>query len=63
MHIDFAGLFMDRMFLLLVDAHSKSGEVIDMTKSITVMSFVAALRHFFVAYGLPEQVMSDNCPR
>ena len=34
-----------------------------MAKSTTVMSTVAALRHLFAAYGLPEQVMSDNGPQ
>ena len=38
-HIDFAGTFMDQMFLLLVEAHSKRGEeVIDMAKSTSVTS-------------------------
>ena len=42
MHIDFAGPF-NRMFLLLVDGHSKLGEVINMAKSTIVTSTVAAL--------------------
>ena len=54
---------MDGMFLLLVDAHSKWGEMIDMAKSITAMSTVAALRHHYFAVGLPEQVVSDNSPQ
>ena len=62
LHIDFAGPFMNRMFVLLVDAHSKWGEVIDMAKSTTTTNSVAALRHLFAAYGLTEQVVSDNGP-
>ena len=46
-HINFAGPFMHQMFLLLVDAHSKWGEVIDMLKSTMATSTVAALRQFF----------------
>ena len=62
MHIDFAGSFMSRMFLLLVDAHSKWGGVIDMAKSTTVTSTMAALRHCFTEYALPEKVVPDNSP-
>ena len=47
------------MFRLLMDAHSKWGELMDMAKSTTAMSTVAALGHLFAAYGLPEQVVSD----
>ena len=52
----FAGPFMDRMFLLLVAAHSKWGEVIDMAKSTPVTSAMVALQHHFVAYGFTEHV-------
>ena len=65
MHIDFAGPFIDRMFLLLVDTRSEWGEVIDMAKSTTATSTVAALRHHFAAYGLTEhngpQFDSEEC--
>ena len=61
--MDFAGPFMDWMFQLLVDAHSKWDEVINMTKSTTATRTVAAFRHFFTEYRLPEQVVSDNAPQ
>ena len=63
MHIDFAGPFMDRIFLLLVDAHSKWSAVIDMAKCTTATSTIAVLRHIFAMYGLPEQVVSNNSPQ
>ena len=38
-------------------------EVIDMAKSTTAMSTVAAFQHLFAAYGLVEQVLSGNGPQ
>ena len=54
-HIDFAGPFMDQMFLLLVNAYFKWGEV-NYWPSLQ-------LQHLFAVYGLPEQVVSDNGPQ
>ncbi|XP_063775454.1 uncharacterized protein K02A2.6-like, partial [Pseudophryne corroboree] len=61
-HIDFAGPFMDCMFLIAVDAHSKWPEVIKM-KSTTSEKTIAVLRTIFARNGLPEQVCSDNGPK
>ncbi len=49
-HLDFAGPFMGKSFLLAIDAHSKWGEVYDMTSTTTTKYYVAA-------YGLPQQIM------
>ena len=62
LHIDFAGPFMGRSFLVVVDAHSKWPEVFEMTNTSTAKT-IAVLRHLFAAYGLPEQVVSDNGPQ
>ena len=61
-HVDFAGPFMGSMYLVVVDAHSKWPEVYEMS-STTVAKTITVLRHIFAAYGLPEQVVSDNGPQ
>ena len=50
------------MFLIIVDAHSRWPEVIEM-KTITAISTIQELRRLFSAYGLPLQVVSDNGPQ
>ena len=61
-HIDFAGPFMGKLFLLVVDAHSKWPEVREM-KSTTAARTIEVLRQLFASHGLPEQVVSDNGPQ
>ena len=61
-HIDFADPFLDKMFLVVVDAHSKWPEVIQMS-STTSFKTIEALRSIFAKYGLPEQLVSDNGPQ
>ena len=56
-HIDFAGPFLNKTFLIVVDAHSKWPEVIT-----TSHQTITALQTLFAKYGLPEQV-SDNGPQ
>lgn len=62
MHLDFAGLFLDRMFLVVIDAHSKWPEVVEMM-STTVHKTITELRKLFTRYGLPLQVVTDNGPQ
>ena len=61
-HIDFAGPFLGKNFLVVVDAHSKWAEVIEMS-STTSSKTIVELRKLFSAYGLPEQIVSDNGPQ
>ena len=61
-HIDFAGPFLTKMFLIVVDAHSKWPEVIQMS-STTTSKIIEALGNLFARCGLPEQVVSDNGPQ
>ena len=61
-HIDFAGPFLNSMFLIVTDSHSKWLEVIPMA-STTTEKTLDALRTLFAAYGLPEQLVSDNGPQ
>ena len=48
--------------MVLVDAHSKWPEVIDMP-STTVTKTIEALQSIFASYGLPLQLVSDNGPQ
>ena len=57
-HVDYAGPFMGRMFLLIIDAHSKWLEVYPTTA--TSAATIALLRKSFATFGLPEVVVSDN---
>ena len=57
--MDFAGPFRGKMFLILVDAHSKWPEVVEMGTTSAAKT-IEVLRQIFAAYGLPEQLVSDN---
>ena len=61
-HVDFAGPFMGKTYMLVVDAHSKWPEIIEM-HSTTAQRTIAELRKLFAAYGLPTQLVSDNGPQ
>ena len=60
-HVYFSGPFQGRTFLLVIDAHSKWGEVIEM-KSTTAVKTISVLRNLFAAY-LAHQLVSDNGPQ
>ena len=61
-HVDFAGPFLDTMFLVAVDAHSKWPEVVPMSTT-TADKTITTLRTIFARNGLPEQICSDNGPQ
>jgi len=61
-HINFAGPFFDRMFFIVIDAHSKWPEVVQMTKT-TSTATINALNTIFSRCGYPEQLVSDNGPQ
>ncbi len=61
-HVDFAGPFLGTSFLIVVDAHSKWPEVIEMS-STTAAKTIQVMRHLFSQYGLPLQLVSDNGPQ
>lgn len=58
-HLDFAGPFMGKMFLIVVDAHTKWLEV-EIMQSITSDVTIEKLRQMFARFGLPETIVSDN---
>ena len=58
-HVDFAGPFLGRMFLIVMVANSKWPEVVPMSTT-TAEKTIGELRKLFAAHGLPEQLVSDN---
>ena len=59
LHIDFAGPFLGRTFLIVVDAHSKWLEVTPVS-STSSQQVVRVLRNLFSTHGLPDVIVSDN---
>ena len=59
LYIDFAGPLKGKMYFMLVEAHSKWPEVVEM-QSTTAEKTIQVMREMFATYGLPEQVVSDN---
>ena len=57
--IDFAGPFMGKMFLIVVDSHSKLFEV-EIMPSITSEATIAKLCDMFAWYSIPQQLVSGN---
>ena len=62
LHIDFAGPMDGRMFLVVVDAHSKWLDVIPM-KTTNAVTTIQQLRTLFSRFGVPESIVSDNGPQ
>ena len=58
-HLDYAGPFLGRMFLIAIDAHSKWMEV-DTMSSTTSLATIQYLRNMFACFGLPEEVITDK---
>ena len=59
LHLDYAGPFLVKMFLTVVDAHSKWIEAFPMNTS-TSSATIEKLRIAFATHGLPEIVVTDN---
>ena len=62
LHADFAGPFLHKMFLIVVDAHTKWLEVIPMSTT-TTQTTVEKLRSIFATHGLPRILTTDNSPQ
>ena len=58
-HVDYAGPFLNRMFLIIVDAHSKWLDV-HVTTSSTASVTIQKLCDTFSTLTLPEILVSDN---
>ena len=59
LYIDYAGLFMGKTFLVVVDAFSKWLEV-HITSCTSSAVTIEKLRSIFATHGLPQTVVSDN---
>ena len=59
LHLDYAGPFMGKMFLVVVDAHSKWLEV-KTVPAATSKATIVCLQSIFATHGLPERVVTDN---
>ena len=57
--MNFAGPFLNKSFLIVVDAYSKWAEAIVMQQT-TMTQTITALRHAFSVHGRPEEIVSDN---
>lgn len=58
-HVDFAGPFMGKYFIVFVDAYTKWPEV-KILRDITTATTITACREFFAAYGIPCVLVSDR---
>ena len=61
--IDLAGPLRGHSYLILVDAHSKWPEAINMKTNTTSAATIKELREIFARFGLPEQLVSNNGPQ
>lgn len=53
------GPFLGKMFLLLIDAHSKWIEL-HMVNSVTSQMTIKKMKHTFATHGLLEMLVTDN---
>ena len=61
-HVDYAGPFLNCMYLIVVDAFTKWPEVKIMSSTSSTKT-IEALRDIFATHGLPAQLVSDNGPQ
>ncbi|XP_022595499.1 uncharacterized protein K02A2.6-like, partial [Seriola dumerili] len=59
LHVDYAGPFLGKLFLVIVDAHSKWMDVYPVTTA-TSHATIEKLRQSFSVHGLPQMLVSDN---
>lgn len=62
-HLDFAGPYMNGMWMLVIDVFSKWVEVVDMRNNTTSENVIRKLRTTFSRYGLPKIMVTDNGPQ
>jgi len=58
-HIDFAGPFKGKTYLILIDAFTKWPEVFEMSSTNTDCT-IERLKECFARFGLPRMIFSDN---
>ena len=62
LHADFCGPIEGKMFLLVLDAHSKWLEAVPMTTTTSAQT-IAAMKNIFASHGLPVSLVTDNRPQ
>ena len=58
-HIDHAGPFLNKHYLILIDAYTKWLEV-HIVPSTSSQATISVLSSIFTTHGCPEQLVSDN---
>ncbi|XP_064469988.1 uncharacterized protein K02A2.6-like [Ornithodoros turicata] len=61
-HLDFAGPFLSKNFLVAVDAHSKWPEVF-VLQSTTAAATIQCVRELFTRWGIAGTIVTDNGPQ
>ena len=59
LHLDYAGPVQGKMYLILIDAHSKWIEAFNTTNA-TSSAVIDELRTEFARFGIPESIVTDN---
>lgn len=62
-HCDFAGPFYGKMWLIIIDAHSKWPEIIDFGNNTKAYRLVAEFKKLFARHGLPLHCVTDGGPQ
>ncbi|XP_045453790.1 uncharacterized protein K02A2.6-like [Melitaea cinxia] len=58
-HLDFLGPFHGKIYMVLIDAHSKWLECVEMP-SLTTQMLINKLQKIFSHFGLPKSIVTDN---
>ena len=61
-HVDFTGPTEGKMFLIVIDAHSKWIEAFPIVTA-TAMTTIQRLKTLFAQFGIPKSVVLDDGPQ
>ena len=61
LHLDHAGPFQNKLYLIVADAYSKWVEAVPVSSTSSAVT-IEKLRIIFATHGLPEIVVTDNAP-
>lgn len=60
-HLDFLGPFKSKLYLIIIDSHSKWLEVEEVT-STSAKQCISRLLPMFARFGIPQHIVTDNGP-
>jgi len=60
LHMDLAGPYLNQMWLIVTDAHTKWPEVFTMNSNTTSSAVLHKLVELSSRFGVPEQIVTDN---